>query len=392
MTRPIRIGIVMTHGYSYFRDILRGIRRYAEAQPRWIFTTVAAEPRSLKPLVEFKPDGLIAAVESAALRKSVAALRRPVVNIAAVLRQSLPFPRVGVDNVEVGRLAAQHFLERGLRHFAFVGNPQWLYSTAREAAFCATLRQSNFSVACYHDNVEHSFDPRGQQRPLDRRVHRWLLALPKPIGIFTPNDLWGVRVTEVCRQKGLRVPEDVAVLGVDDDDLYCELARPPLSSVIVPAERIGYEAASLLDRMLSGQKPPAEPILLSPPGVVTRRSTEVLVIDDPHVTAAVRFIREHAHQRVQVTDVFYQVPVGRRWLERAFRKALGRGVWEEIRRVHIERAKRLLTETQLSIEAVAAQSGFSDFRHLAVVFRKELGLSPTAYRRRMGGAAHGRGV
>jgi LacI family transcriptional regulator len=202
MTRSNRIGIVMTHGYSYFRDILRGIRRYAEAQPRWIFTTVAAEPSALKAFAEFRPDGVIASVDTAALKKSVAALRRPVVNVAAVLRQPLPFPRVGVDNVEVGRLAAEHFLQRGLRHFAFVGNPQWLYSTAREAAFCAALRQSNLAVACYHDNVEHSFDPRGQQRPLDRRVHRWLLGLPRPIGIFTPNDLWGVRVTEVCRQKG----------------------------------------------------------------------------------------------------------------------------------------------------------------------------------------------
>jgi LacI family transcriptional regulator len=387
MTRPIRIGIVMTHGYSYFRDILLGIRRYAETQPRWIFTTVAAEPPALKAFAEFKPDGLIASIDTPGLKKALAAMRRPVVNIAAVLRQPLPFPRVGVDNAEVGRLAAQHFLERGLRHFAFVGNPQWLYSIAREAAFRATLEQSNASVVSYHDDVEHSFDPRGQQRPLDRRVHRWLLALPKPIGIFTPNDLWGVRVTEVCRQKGLRVPEDVAVLGVDDDDLYCELARPPLSSVIVPAERIGYEAAALLERMLEGEKAPAEPILLPPPGVVTRRSTEVLAIDDPHVTAAVRYIREHAHLPVQVSDVFEQVPVGRRWLERAFRKVLGRGVWEEIRRVHVERARRLLTETHLSIEAVAIQSGFSDFRHLAVVFRKELGVSPTAYRRQMGAAA-----
>jgi LacI family transcriptional regulator len=161
-----------------------------------------------------------------------------------------------------------------------------------------------------------------------------------------------------------------------------------LSSVIVPAERIGYEAAALLERMLSGERPPAEPILLPPPGVVTRRSTEVLAIDDPHVTAAVRFIREHAHLSVQVADVFDQVPVGRRWLERAFRKVLGRGIWAEIRRVHLERAKRLLTETDLSIEALAVQSGFSDFRHLAVVFRKELGLSPTAYRRQVRGAAN----
>lgn len=378
--QPIRIAIVMTHGYSYFRHILRGIRRYAESQPSWVFMTVAAEPRALKTLAEFRPAGLIAAVDTEALAKSLAHLRRIVVDISAVLHRSLPFPRVGVDNREVGRLAAQHFLERGLRQFAFVGNPDWYYSSAREEAFCDCVGQVHGTVARFHDRMEHTFDARGQQRPFDRRVNRWLSALPKPIGIFTPNDLWGVRVTEVCRQNQLRVPEDVAVLGVDNDDLFCELARPTLSSVIVPSERIGYEAAALLDRLLSGEKPPQEPILLPPPGVVTRRSTEVLAIDDPDVVQAARFIRERGHLPLRVADVLKEVPLGRRSLERRFRQALGWGLWEEIRRVHVERAKRLLAETDLSVKAVAEQSGFTDFRHLAVVFRQELGLAPTAYR------------
>lgn len=383
--QPIRIAIVMTHGYSYFRNVLRGIRRYAESQPRWVFMTIAAEPRALKALAEFRPAGLIAAVDTEALAKSLAASRRVVVDVSAILHRSLPFPRVGVDNREVGRLAAQHFLERGLRQFAFVGNPDWHYSTAREEAFCNLIGQVHGKVARFHDRMEHTFDARGQQQPLDRRVHRWLSALPKPIGVFTPNDLWGVRVTEVCRQNDLRVPEDVAVLGVDNDDLFCELARPPLSSVIVPAERIGHEAAALLDRLLSGEKPPQEPILLPPLGVVVRRSTDVLAIDDPDVVQAIRFIREHAHLPLQVADVLKEVPVGRRTLERRFHQTLGWGLWAEMRRVHVDRAKRLLAETDLPVKTVAQQSGFTDFRHLAVVFRDELGLSPTAYRRQTRG-------
>lgn len=194
-----------------------------------------------------------------------------------------------------------------------------------------------------------------------------------------------MQLTEACRQVGLRIPEDAALLGAEDDDLYCELARPALSSVRVPAEQIGREAAALLDRLLDGARPPRQPILLPPQGVVARRSSEVLAIDDPDVVAAARFIRGHGHLPLFVADVLREVPVERRSLERRFRKALGRGIWEEIRRVHVERAKRLLAETDQSIKAIAKQSGFTDFRHMAVVFRKELGLSPTAYRSRVRG-------
>jgi LacI family transcriptional regulator len=214
-------------------------------------------------------------------------------------------------------------------------------------------------------------------------VRRWLRSLPKPVGVFVPNDLWGVQVGEACRQVELRVPEDVAILGVGNDDLYCELTRPPLSSIIVPAEQIGYEAAALLDRLLSGGKPPREPILLSPIGVATRRSTEVLAIDDPDVVAAVRYIREHAHLPLRVSDVLRQVPSGRRTLERRCRRALGWGLGEEIRRTHLEQARRLLATTDLPIKALATQAGFSDYCHMAVAFRKELGTSPSAYRQQI---------
>jgi LacI family transcriptional regulator len=192
-----------------------------------------------------------------------------------------------------------------------------------------------------------------------------------------------MQLVEVCRQADLRVPEEVAVLGVGNDELYCELSRPTLSSIITPAQQIGFEAASLLGRMLDGAKPPQQSLLFPPQGVVSRRSSDVLAIDDPDVVAVARFIREHSHLVLRTAEILKVVPVGRRSLERRFRKAFGRGIWEEIQRVHIERAKRLLAETNLPIKAVAAQSGFTNFRHLSVVFRGQLGLSPTAYRRRV---------
>jgi LacI family transcriptional regulator len=288
---------------------------------------------------------------------------------------------VRADNEQVGQLAAGHFLERGLRHFAFVGHLGQLVSNEREAAFRRAIEARGFTLAAYHDRKTRAFDPVGRRWPLDRGVQRWLRDLPKPVGILAQSDLFGVQLTEACRQAGMHVPEDVAILGVDNDDLYCELSRPALSSIVLPTERIGYEAAALLERLLDGKQSPSKPLLLRPVGVVTRRSTETMAIDDPDVVAAVRLIRENAHLPLRAADVLKHVPVGRRSLERHVRRCLGHGLGAEIRRVHLERAKRLLIETELPIKSVAEQSGFTDFRHMAVVFRKDLGLSPTAFRR-----------
>jgi LacI family transcriptional regulator len=384
MTKPVRIGLAVLHSYAFDRGILRGIARYAESKPAWVFTSVVPEQQPWQALGRFRPAGLIASVYSNELVRVLSGWCGPVVDVYAVL-PGLRFPNVRVDNEPVGRLAAAHFLERGLRQFGYIGPPHQLFSVERRAAFCRALEQSGHAVACYHTSDKIPFDPLGRRWDLDRGIYRWLRKLPKPVGVFVPGDDWGVQVAEACRQVGLRVPEDVALLGVDDDDLDCELSRPRLSSVRLPTERIGYEAAALLDRLLAGAKPPPAPILLPPTGVATRRSTEMLAIDDPDVVAAVRFIREQAHLPIRVDDVLREAPVGRRTLERRFHKALGWGLGEEIRRAHLERARRLLARTDLPMKVVAEQAGFSGIRHMGVVFRQELGLPPTAYRRQLSG-------
>jgi LacI family transcriptional regulator len=382
MHKPIQIGLMVTHSFAYYRGVLRGIGHYAQTRPRWQFVSIVPGRESVQWRGRHRPVGLIASVNTQQVVRALSSWPRPLVNVCGLL-PGLRFPRVGVDNVLVGRVAAAHFLECGLYHFGFVGPPDYLYSTLRHEGYCQTLREAGYTVVSYGGLANRPFDPTGQSWHLDRGVHRWLRALPKPVGVFVPDDDWGVQVAEVCRQVGLRVPEDVALLGVDDDDLYCELARPPLSSVILPTKRIGYEAAALLDRLLDGARPPAEPILIPPIGVEARRSTEVLSIQDREVVQAVRFIREHAHLPLRVTDVLREVPVGRRTLERRCYKALGWGLGEEIRRVHLERARRLLANTDLPMKTLAHQAGFSDFRQMAVLFRRELGMPPTAFRRQM---------
>ncbi len=382
MAQPLHIGLVFNYNLAYPRGVLRGIKQFAQTKPHWILLPLDTEGLTGHVLGAMQPDGLIALVVSDTQVKALRSLRRPVVNVSSVLAD-VPFPRVVVDHRQVGQLAARHLRERGFRHFGFVGHPHHVYSTEREAGFRQALLAESHSLACYHERPARSYRQRGRLLVLNPGLQRWLRGLPKPVGVFACHDVWGLQVVEACRVTGLRVPDDVAVLGVDNDDLLCELARPSLSSIVVPAERIGFEAAAVLERLLAGAKPPRKPRLIAPAGVVTRQSSDVLAGGDPDVTEAVRFIRAHGHLPLSVEDVLREVPVSRRSLERRFRALLERGLGEEIRLVHLDRAKDLLATTALSIAEVAEQAGFASVHYLSRVFRRETGLTPTAYRRQV---------
>ena len=377
--RPTNIGLVFLHTLAYYRRALRGVWRYAIARPQWELTPIIPDASALQASSRFRPDGLIVTANTPQIIDALSGWRRPAVNVSAVI-PGQRFPCVGVNNIEVGRMAAAHFLESGLQHFAFVGPPNQIFSSERQVAFCDAVAAAGSTAACYVSRVPQQFDPLGLHWDLEVDVQRWLRRLPKPVGVFTPNDLWGVQVLMACRRAGLRVSEEVSVLGVDNDSLYCEMTRPALSSVIIPAEQIGFEAVALLERLLDGERPPSDPLLLPPIGVHRRRSTEILAIEDEQVAAAVRFIRLHAGRAIQVEDVLRQVPIGRRTLERRFRTLLGRGLASEIEQTHLALARRLLAETDLSMQAVATESGFQDYRHMARVFRRQLDTTATGYR------------
>jgi LacI family transcriptional regulator len=220
-----------------------------------------------------------------------------------------------------------------------------------------------------------------------RELSAWIRRLPRPVGIMACYDIKGQEILDVCRGLNIAVPEEVAVIGVDNDRLICELSMPPLSSVIPNTHRTGYLAAELLDQLMRGRKVRTTTHLIGSLGIQTRRSTDVLAVEDPDIAAALRFIREYACEGIQVEDVLREVPLSRRVLESRFAKSLGRTPHEEIDRVKIDRVKRLLAETALPLKAIAQRAGFSCEDYLSVAFKRTEGIAPSSFRNRCHRAA-----
>jgi LacI family transcriptional regulator len=215
------------------------------------------------------------------------------------------------------------------------------------------------------------------------RLARWIKGLPKPIGMMACNDFRGQQVLTACRAVGVAVPDEVAIIGVDNDEVVCDLSDPPLSSVVPNKERIGYEAAALLDRLMAGEKLPQQHLLVEPTGIVTRRSTEVLAIEDRRIADAARFIRERACDGIGVDDVVRAVgSLSRSTLERRYAAIMGRSPKQEILRVRVDRAKQLLAETVFPVAIIAEKLGLEHTEYLNVIFKRETGLTPAQFRAR----------
>lgn len=378
---PTRIALLVSSALGYSRNVLRGIKSYASPDRNWVAHYADPLVTPLETVAAFRPSGIIAALSKADALESIAKLGVPVVNVSSALSDNR-FIRVSLDNRAIGEMVAKYFLDRGFKRFGYIGLAGREYSNQRELGFRRTLQSAGKDVLSYNDPSNRS-DQRVTRSwsNLDEPMRQWIAKLGRPVAVMTCNDWQGMQLSEMCRYAGLRVPEDVAIVGVDNDDLICDLCNPPLSSVAVPGERVGYEAAMLLDRMLQGNKPTESVVTLPPIGVVTRRSSDTLAIEDSDVAAAVRFIRLNAHRPMGVEDILEDVHISRRSLERRFRQLLGRSPLEEIRRAHVERAQSLLAGTDLSMPAVAKKSGFVSAERLSVIFRQETTLTPTSYRR-----------
>jgi LacI family transcriptional regulator len=365
------------------RSVLRGMGRYLREDRECRAAHIRPDNKDrgwVTDLKQMRPGAVIARIGDATL---VAALREtglPVVDIGGEL-PGLGFPIVRLDNPAIGRTMAEHLIERGFRRLAFIGMRGTQWSEDRRAGFIQAAALRGLTVA----EQDSPYDPLPLQldSSVRRRLQRWLLDLPKPVAIAACNDHAGRSVLGQCRELGLAVPEDVAVLGVDNDDLICETSDPTLSSVVADHFRIGYEAALIAERLARGGTPPEDLLLIEPRRVVTRASTDSIAVDDPHVSAAMQFIRLYACDGIEVDDVVAKVPVSRSVLQRRFRSVLGRSIHDIIVDTRLKRAKELLAETDLPLSTVAERSGITPQPYLNVVFKSHVGETPLSYRKRM---------
>jgi len=377
-SRP-RVAIIVETSMASGREIVKGIAQYVRENTPW---SIYYEPGHFQEKVpvwlrHWHGEGIIARVRNREMAEALAASRLPVVDVLGNIPDT-QIPVVQVDDQAVAQLAAEHLLERGFRHFAHcsVRGPAW--AERRRAAFVARITAAGRTCDAYQLPAMQTkawFSETTRQRLAD-----WVQQLPKPVGIMACNDTAGQRVLEACRRCGVTVPEEAAVIGVDNDEALCQIADPMLSSIIPVHDRVGYHAAELLDRLMQGHRASAAPLFLKPTTVVVRRSTDVLAMDDRDVAAAVRFIREHACSGIGVEDVVRHVALSYSTLRRRFQRILSRSVHDEIIRVRLERAQELLTETNLSLARIAVVTGFEHQEYLGAVFRAKLGQTPKQFR------------
>jgi LacI family transcriptional regulator len=379
MGAPPRVAVFVDMPGGYGRGLLTGISNYVRAHRPWrLFGDPERAVAPVFDLASWDGDGLIIHLHTRELEAMARATGVPCVNVSGrMLRTEVP--TVLPDNRAVGRLVATHFLERGFRQFAYTGFTGHGYAITRGNAFRATLESAGHECLM-HESPAPREGARGSWERQQSHLRAWVEALPRPVAVMACNDVRARQVAQICEEAGLRVPEDIALVGSDNDELICELSNPPLSSVDLAIERVGYQAAAMLDALMSGQPPPDAPVLVPPAGVITRRSSDLLAIDDADVADAVRYIRDHAAEPVQVNDVVNATAVSRRVLERRFKRVLGHTVGDYLARTHVDRAAQLLIHTDLSMADIAARCGFNYIQQFNAVFKRHLHQTPRAYR------------
>ena len=356
----------------FYAFTTRGVYRYAQVRHDWHLSDepITTLLRSVKTGSRHF-DGLITFLENAEQARPLLGLRIPVVNCCLPL-QALTFPSVGPDDAAVGDLAARHLAEKGVRSLAIVGGFHMAFAQRRLEAFKVAADKLGLPLRV----IDHSQKNRSG---IERTFIEALIALPKPTGIFGVNDWEARSVLRHCRLADLKIPDQVSVLGADNDPSLCEDLIPSLSSIDLATDRIGYEAAKLLDRMMDGER--VTDVSVQPGPLLERQSSNRLAVDDAAVSRALRFIHEHSANHIQTAQVVEAVGISQRTLLRRFSALVGWGVAEEIRRVRIDKAKRLLRQTHLSSGEIAESCGFANAGYFAKTFMHVVGMSPASFRR-----------
>ena len=378
---PPRVALLIESSNAYARGLLAGIAEYLQSHRAWsvFLPEIGRSDAAAATLRGWSGDGLIVRAEHASVARVARASGRPVVDLSAA--GLLPdVPAVHSDVRAEAAAGFEHLWQRGFRHLGFCGVSDYPWARWQQERFEELARAAGVKVAAYVKPLRRT---QARGGVADRRdMAAWLTALPKPLGIFACYDLRGQQVLDACRIAGLRIPDDVAVVGVDNDAVRCSLSDPPLSSVAPDTRQAGYLAAELLDHMMAGRRVKPGLRVVPPLGVVARRSTDALAVADADVAAALRFIRQHCCEPITVAQVLDNVPLSRRSLESRFVNAVGRTPHAEILRCRVERAGQLLGDTDLPIKSIARSVGVGSPEYLSVLFRRLLGTTPSAHRAR----------
>lgn len=381
MSSAPRIILLLGAARGFDRGILSGIARYASLHGPWTFYRephayfVPSGRTNVDELRAWKPDGVVCPARRFDLVKS---LRVPIVAID-INDYEGKIPGVVSEDGKAGQLAADHLIGVGLDNFAFCGFESMRWSEKRRNAFCSTIESAGHRVHVFRSSHRKPM-PWGKEEAM---VRQWLTELPKPIGLFCANDDRSANILESCRALGYGVPEDIAVIGADDDEYICELANPPLSSVAMAADFAGYQVAELLDKLIQGkEKMEGQRLLAAAVGISARQSTDILMVRDADVRAALQFIRENVSRAIQVRDIVRATHLSHRTLNDRFYRECGTSILRQLTVSRITHISRLLRETSLSVGEIARMVGFDTDRHFARYFRRATEMTPQEYRRK----------
>lgn len=380
-----QVALLVEWSRVYGRGVLRGIGNYVQTPGRWRVYHTERKLSDAAPswLRKWRGDGIIARIENRRLAEQIKRLRLPVVDLFEHENRNR-LPAVLTDNRAIAQLAAEHLRERELTHFAFCGFPGIYSSDERCRCFVENLAAAGHTVDVYDPprrcRKASISESEAYELQCEDSLVEWLRSLPKPVGLMTCNDLRAHQVLMICDENKMAVPEEVAVIGVDNDEVICGLSRPPLSSIEQNPEEVGYQAAALLDRLMRGETILEKTIVVVPRGLVARQSTDIVAVPDADVAAALHYIREHACDGLGVDDLLTSMAMSRRTLERRFSGLLDRSPKDEIARVQLGHVKRLLTTTDYPLAKIAQLTGFRYVESMCTLFKRNTGRTPGQYR------------
>lgn len=372
-----QIALLVETSLGSGREILRGIAQFARDYANWEIFHAARGLEDAVPewLYDWGGDGVIARIQNEGMLQSLKKLDAPIVDVLGVPAHD--FPLVQVDDEEISKQVARHFIDRDFVHFGFYGIKGENWSQRRRDA----LRRAIGNIGSFAEIHSLRGESEGYSNH-NTELQQWLVALPKPVAIMVCSDQRGLALLEACRAVGLTVPEQVSVVGVDNDLAFCEVATPNLSSVRGGHMRVGFEAARLLNLLIDGQSPPDGPVLVAPNEIVVRESSDSRSISDPAVRDAVRFIRERLSEAITNEDIAKAVGISKTRVQVRFRAALGMSLREFVAERRLLRAEKLILATDLTFADIAERCGFRHHEYLGYVLKKRRGITPRQLRSR----------